>query len=243
MHSTTQTGDDRSRRLQALRSPGLRIAPSILSADFTRLGDQIRQVEAAGVRILHLDVMDGHFVPNLSIGVPVVQSVRKRTDLLLDVHLMITDPLFFAEPFVRAGADLVTFHAEVTPEPIRVIDRLRELGAGAGVSLNPGTSAQALTGYLDKVDMVLVMTVWPGFGGQKFIEPMLEKIRAIATQLRPDQRLQVDGGIHAETIARVTRAGADTFVAGSAVFDAADPGAEAARLQALAEAAAGEGAA
>ncbi len=243
MNSTAQTGDARSQRLRAFQRPGLRIAPSILSADFTRLGEQVRQVEAAGVRVLHLDIMDGHFVPNLSIGVPVVQSVRTCTDLLLDVHLMITDPLFYAEPFVRAGADLVTFHAEVAPEPMRVIDRLRELGAGVGVSLNPGTSAEALAGWLDKVDMVLVMTVWPGFGGQKFIEPMLEKVRAIAAKLRPDQRLQVDGGIHAETIGRVTRAGADTFVAGSAVFDAADPGAEVARLQALAEAAAREGAA
>ena len=242
MHSTNQTSSsNRSQRLDVLRKPGVRIAPSVLSADFARLGEQIRQVEKAGVEILHLDIMDGHFVPNLSIGVPVVQSVRKCTDLFLDVHLMITDPLFYAEPFAKAGADLVTFHTEVAPEPMRIIQRLRELGVGAGVSLNPGTSAEALAGFLGEVDMVLVMTVWPGFGGQKFIEPMLEKIRAIADQLRPDQRLEVDGGIHEETIARVARAGADTFVAGSAVFDAADPAAEVLRLQALARAAGKEG--
>ncbi len=221
--------------------PGARMAPSILSADFARLGEQIRLVEKAGVHMLHMDVMDGHFVPNLSIGVPVVQSVRKCTDLLLDVHVMITDPLFYAEPFAAAGADLITFHIEVTPEPARVIDRLRELGSGVGISLNPGTPVSTITGVVDKVDMVLLMTVWPGFGGQKFIEPMLDKIRAIAGHLRPDQRLEVDGGIHEETIARTARAGADTFVAGSAVFDAADPTAEVIRLQHLAESARKEG--
>src|SRR5512137_462924 len=142
MSSTNQTtGSERSQRLEALRKPGARIAPSVLSADFARLGEQIRQVEKAGAEILHLDIMDGHFVPNLSIGVPVVQSVRKCSDLFLDVHLMVTDPLFYAEPFAKAGADLVTFHTEVAPEPRRVIERLRELGAGVGVSLNPGTSA------------------------------------------------------------------------------------------------------
>lgn len=236
MHSTNQTSTDRSQRLQVLHTPGCRIAPSILSADFTRLGEQIRQVETANPEILHLDVMDGHFVPNLSIGVPVVESVRKCTDLLLDVHLMITDPLFYAEPFAKAGADSITFHVEVTPEPLRVIDRLRELGVGVAVSLNPGTSAEAVAAILDKVDMVLLMTVWPGFGGQKFIEPMLEKIQAIAARLRPDQRLEVDGGISEQTIARAARAGADTFVAGSAVFAAADPAAEVVRLRQLATA-------
>jgi len=241
MTSTSQARTDRSARLQGLREPGSCIAPSILSADFTRLGEQIRQVEKAGARVLHMDVMDGHFVPNLSIGVPVVQSVRKCTDLLLDVHLMITDPLFYAEPFATAGADLITFHIEVTAEPMRVIDRLRQLGAGVGISLNPGTPASAVAAVLDKVDLVLVMTVWPGFGGQKFMEPTLDKIRAIAGQLRPDQRLEVDGGIQGQTIARVAQAGADTFVAGSAVFDAADPTAEVIRLQQLAESARKEG--
>jgi ribulose-phosphate 3-epimerase len=242
MSSTNQTTSrNRSQRLDVLRKPGVRIAPSVLSADFARLGEQIRQVEKAGAQILHLDIMDGHFVPNLSIGVPVVQSVRKCTDLFLDVHLMITDPLFYAEPFARAGADLVTFHIEVAPEPMRIIQRLRELGVGVGVSLNPGTSADTLAAILGEVDMVLVMTVWPGFGGQKFIEPMLEKIRTIAHLLRPDQRLEVDGGIQAETIARAALAGADTFVAGSAVFDAADPAAEVFRLEGLARSSRKEG--
>jgi ribulose-phosphate 3-epimerase len=241
MTSSTQTRTDRSQRLQGLRTPAARMAPSILSADFTRLGEQIRQVEKAGVHVLHMDVMDGHFVPNLSIGVPVVESVRKCTDLLLDVHLMITDPLFYAEPFAAAGADLINFHIEVTPEPMRVIDRLRGLGAGVGITLNPGTPASAIAGVLDRVDMVLVMTVWPGFGGQKFIEPMLDKVREVAGQLRPDQRLEVDGGIHEETIARAARAGADTYVAGSAVFDVADPTAEVIRLRKLAESARKEG--
>jgi ribulose-phosphate 3-epimerase len=241
MDSSSQVSVNRSRRLQGLRRPGVRIAPSILSADFTRLGEQIRLVEKAGTEVLHLDIMDGHFVPNLSIGVPVVQSVRKCTDLLLDVHVMITDPLFYAEPFARAGADLVTFHIEVTADPMPVVARLRDLGVGVGVSVNPGTPPAALASILDKVDLVLVMTVWPGFGGQKFIEPMLEKIRMIRQQLRPDQRLEVDGGIHAETIARAAAAGADTFVAGSAVFDAADPTAEVVRLGALAGAVGKEG--
>ncbi len=241
MHSANQTGSDRSQRLQILRSPGMRIAPSVLSADFTRLGEQIHLVEKARAQVLHMDIMDGHFVPNLSIGVPVVQSVRKCTDLLLDVHVMITDPLFYAEPFAKAGADLITFHIEVTADPMPVITRLRELGVGVGVSVNPGTSADAIAGIIDKVDLVLVMTVWPGFGGQKFIEPMLDKIRQIAAQLRLDQRLEVDGGIHAETIPRAARAGADTFVAGSAVFDSADPTAEVIRLQKLAESAGKEG--
>ncbi len=230
-----------SQRLEVLRAPGVRMVPSILSADFARLGEQIGRVEQAGIEMLHLDIMDGHFVPNLSIGVPVVKSVRTCTDLFLDVHLMITDPLFYAEPFASAGADLITFHTEVTPEPMKVIRRLRDLGVGVGVSLNPGTDAGVLDGILGELDMVLVMTVWPGFGGQKFIEPMLEKIRAVAAKLRPDQRLQVDGGIGVETIGVAARAGADTFVAGSAVFDSQDPAAEVTRLHRLAQEARQEG--
>lgn len=232
----TKDQEQRARRLAELQKPGTRIAPSILSADFFRLGEQIRQVEAAGVQVLHLDVMDGHFVPNLSIGVPVVESIRKHTDLLLDVHVMISDPLFFAEPFAKAGADLITFHIEAASDPMKVVDRLRELGVGVGVSLNPGTPADALRPVFAALDMVLVMTVWPGFGGQKFIEPMLPKIELIAKHLKPGQRLQVDGGIHSQTIERVAKAGADVFVAGSAVFDSADPAAEVARLQQLAQA-------
>lgn len=235
------SAEHRARRLEGLRGAGVRIAPSILSADFFRLGEQIRQVESAGAQVLHLDIMDGHFVPNLSIGVPVVESIRQHTDLLLDVHLMISDPLFYAEPFAKAGADLITFHIEATAEPMKVIGRLRELGVGVGVSLNPGTPAEALRPVFASLDMVLVMTVWPGFGGQKFIEPMLDRINVIARHLKPNQRLEVDGGIHDETIGRVAKAGADTFVAGSAVFDSADPAAEFVRLHRLAQEASQEG--
>ena len=231
----------RARRLQDLCAPGIRIAPSILSADFFRLGEEIRQVESAGACVLHLDVMDGHFVPNLSIGVPVVEKIRRHTDMLLDVHLMISDPLFFAEPFAKAGADIITFHIEATPEPMKVVDRLRELGTGVGVSLNPGTPPDALRSVFAVADLILVMTVWPGFGGQKFIEPMLDKIALIARHLKPAQRLQVDGGIQGETIQRVAKAGADTFVAGSAIFDASDPVAEVKRLHHLAASAGREG--
>lgn len=242
MESKQQAHVERRRqRLEGLAAPGVRMAPSILSADFFRLGEQIRQVESAGAQVLHLDVMDGHFVPNLSIGVPVVESVRQHTDLLLDVHLMISDPLFYAEPFAKAGADIITFHIEATPEPMKVIDRLRELGVGVGVSLNPGTPGDALRPVLAALDMVLVMTVWPGFGGQKFIEPMLEKVSLLARYLKPHQRLEVDGGIHNQTIARVAKAGADVFVAGSAVFDAEDPAGEVKRLQQLAHEAGRDG--
>lgn len=232
---------ERAKRLQDLQVPAVRIAPSILSADFFRLGECIRQVESAGVQVLHMDVMDGHFVPNLSVGVPVVESVRRHTNLLLDVHVMISDPLFFAEPFAKAGADLITFHIEATPEPMKVVERLRELGVGVGVSLNPGTPADALRPVFAAVDLILVMTVWPGFGGQKFIEPMLPKIDLIAKHLKPNQRLQVDGGISADTIERVTRAGADTFVAGSAIFDSPDPAAQVRQLHERAAAVVGKG--
>ncbi len=237
----TDTVKQRAQRLADFRRPGVRMAPSILSADFFRLGEQIRQVESAGVQVLHLDVMDGHFVPNLSIGVPVVESVRQHTDLLLDTHLMISDPLFYAEPFAKAGADSITFHIEVTPEPMKVIDRLRELGVGVGVCVNPGTPVDALLPVLPVLDMVLVMTVWPGFGGQKFIEPVVTKIEQIAERLKPTQRLEVDGGIHAETIAQAAKAGADVFVAGSAVFDSDDPATQVKHLEALAAAATGKG--
>jgi len=206
-----------------LAEPRVRVAPSILSADFARLVDDVRRVEQAGIEMLHLDIMDGHFVPNLSFGVPVVEKLRLVTDLFFDVHLMITDPAKYAEPFVKAGADLVTFHIEVAPQPAGLIERIRALGARVGVTLNPGTEVAALEPALADVDLVLVMSVWPGFGGQEFIESSVDKLKAIRPRLRPDQRLEIDGGIGPDTVTKAVRGGADTLVAGSAVFGQPEP--------------------
>lgn len=203
----------------------LRVAPSLLAADFARLAEQIAAVQAAGAEVLHLDIMDGHFVPNLSFGVPVVEKIRPVTNMLLDAHLMISDPLTYAEPFVKAGSDHVTFHIEPVPDPRPVIDKIRGLGASVGICLNPDTPASAIDSILDRVDLVLVMSVWPGFGGQTFLEKVLPKCRQLRDRLRPDQRLQIDGGLATDTIARAVRAGCDTIVAGSAIFAQPDPAA------------------
>jgi ribulose-phosphate 3-epimerase len=211
----------------------IQIAPSILSADFGRLADQIAAVTPAA-DLLHLDIMDGHFVPNLSIGVPVVESVRDYTDLPLDVHLMITDPGKYAPAFVDAGADGITFHIEVAPDPQPLIQQLRDLDVEVGIALNPGTPAEAVLPFIDLVDLVLVMTVWPGFGGQAFMAECLPKIETLAQQMTTSQALQVDGGIGPDTAPRVTRAGANVLVAGSAIFAQADPAAAARHLRAAA---------
>ena len=216
----------------------IRIAPSVLAADFARLEAEIRRVERGGADVLHLDIMDGHFVPNLSFGVPVVASIAKTTELFLDTHLMIEEPGKYAEPFVRAGAGGITFHIEVVDKPEQMIRQLRDLGVKVGVSINPGTPVSSLDAILNDVDLVLVMTVWPGFGGQSFIADCVPKIRELSQRLRSEQWLEVDGGINRETAAIAAAAGADTLVAGSAVFGASDPVGEIDELRKRAERAA-----
>ena len=199
----------------------VKIAPSILSSDFSRLGEEIKAVENAGADFIHLDVMDGHFVPNLTIGPGIVSAVKGVTSLPLDVHLMITNPELFLEEFIEAGADYLTVHVEVQPHLHRTVSRIRELGARAGVSLNPSTPAAALQEIVPIVDLVLVMSVNPGFGGQTFIPSSLEKIRTIRGMIDRhggSALLEVDGGIKADNAGPVRDAGADVLVSGSGVF-------------------------
>jgi ribulose-phosphate 3-epimerase len=205
------------------RSPRpVRIAPSILSADFARLGEEVRAVEAAGADWIHVDVMDGRFVPNLTIGPPVVAALRKVTKLPLDVHLMIVEPEKYLDAFAEAGADGMTVHVEACPHLHRTLQHIRHLKRKAGVVLNPHTSEDTLRYVMDQADLVLVMSVNPGFGGQSFIEGMLPKIERIRAMIDRTGRaidLEVDGGIKPGTASRVCAAGADVLVAGSAVFD------------------------
>ena len=201
---------------------GVVVAPSLLACDFARAGEQINQVIAAGAQVLHVDIMDGHFVPNLSMGPGFVKSIRKFTSHPLDVHIMVSDPAYYIERFAEAGADSITFHVEATAEPAKLVDRLHELGLGAGITLRPPTPASSLRDVIAKVDMVLVMTVEPGYGGQKFMEPMLDKIAEIRSQLGSHQRLEVDGGINPQTAALCAARGADTFVAGENIFGSGD---------------------
>ena len=207
----------------------IRIAPSILSADFARLADDIAKVEPF-TDLLHLDVMDGHFVPNITFGPPLVKCVRKVTKLFLAVHLMIEEPGRYIEPFVKTGADNITFHIEVTEHPGAIVRMIKELGAQASVSLKPDTSAEELEPIIDIVDMVLIMTVMPGFGGQEFRRDMLPKIEQIR-QRREDLCIQVDGGINEKTIVEVVKAGATNIDAGTAVFGDTDPGEATKRLK------------
>ncbi len=199
------------------------IAPSLLAADFAHLADEIRVVESARADLLHLDIMDGHFVPNLTIGPAVVKSIRPMTKLPFDAHLMITDPLKYAPSFAQAGADNITFHAECASDMAATARQIRSLGVSVGVSVNPETSAEVIFEVLEEVDLVLVMSVHPGFGGQEFMPEVLEKVKTLRQRMRADQWLQIDGGIDAKTIGEATAAGANCFVAGNAVFRADDP--------------------
>lgn len=211
-----------------------KIAPSILSADFARLGDEVRAVEAAGADYIHIDVMDGSFVPNITIGPLVVEAVRKVTDLPLDVHLMIDDPDRYIGDFAKAGADIIVVHAEATNHLHRTVQLIKSLGKKAGVSLNPATSLHCLDYVLEELDLVLLMTVNPGFGGQSFIDACLPKIHALRGILDKrglETELEVDGGVKTSNIARIAHAGADVFVAGSAVFGSNDYAATIAELK------------
>ena len=200
----------------------IEIVPSILSADFARLADEIAVVASAGVSMVHLDVMDGHFVPNITIGPPVIAKLRKCSNLVFDTHLMISEPGKYAEHFVEAGADHITFHIEVADEPQRLIDKLHKLGCSAGICLNPETPVEAIEGVGPLCDMVLVMTVRPGFGGQEFMTEAAKKIGRVREILGPDIRIEVDGGIDAQTTPIVVSYGADTLVAGNAIFAKTD---------------------
>ncbi|MBR1456808.1 MAG: ribulose-phosphate 3-epimerase [Oscillospiraceae bacterium] len=205
----------------------IKIAPSILSADFARLGEEIEEIRLGGADYVHFDVMDGEFVPNISMGVPVLKSLRKATDMFLDVHLMIDRPVRYVDAFCAAGADLLTFHVEADDEEkiLAAIERTKALGKKAGVTLKPGTPIEAMLPFLPLVDLVLVMTVEPGFGGQSFMHDQLAKIRALRALLdetNPDCELEVDGGVDAQTAALCKEAGANVLVAGSAVFGKAD---------------------
>ncbi len=213
-----------------------KIAPSILSADFSRLGDEIRAVEAAGADYLHVDVMDGRFVPNITIGPLVVEAARRVTGLPLDVHLMIEEPERYVESFAKAGADIIVVHAEACRHLHRVVQQIKGLGTKAGVSLNPATPLCALEYVLEELDLVLLMTVNPGFGGQSFIESGLHKIQQLRGML--DRRgceaeLEIDGGVKPSNVSQIAHAGADVLVAGSAVFGSSDYAATIAEMKRL----------
>ena len=219
------------------------VAPSVLAADFSRLGEQIEGLKKAGCRLLHVDVMDGHFVPNITIGVPVVRSLRQATDLTLDCHLMISEPDRYVEAFAEAGADMISVHQEAAPHLDRTLAAIRDAGAQAGVVLNPATPVNTLSEVLPQVDFVLVMSVNPGFGGQKFIPSALrklEQLRSRRAELGAGFRLEVDGGIGVENIGEAVKAGADIVVAGTSIFHAADPSERFTELQRVASLAVAE---
>jgi ribulose-phosphate 3-epimerase len=200
-----------------MSKPALKIAPSLLSCDFARIGEEVRAIEAAGADLLHVDVMDAHFVPNLTIGPPVVAAIKKVATKPLDCHLMMTDPQRYVAEFARAGAGYITIHVESNAPIGETLEQIRKLGVKPGLVVNPDTSVEAVKPWLDKIDMLLVMSVWPGFGGQKFIAKVLDTVRA-ARKLAPKLDIEIDGGINAETIKQAVDAGANVIVAGSYVF-------------------------
>ncbi len=217
----------------SLRPASPLLCPSLLSADFTRLGEELRMIEAAGAQVVHVDVMDGRFVPNITIGLPVVESLRKATALPLDCHLMIVEPLRYAADFVKAGADWVSIHQEADPHLHRTLDAIRKAGGKAGVVLNPGTPVDTLVDLVGDFDFVLLMSVNPGFGGQSFIPRVLDKVKRLDA-LRTDRGIpffiEVDGGVGMKNAADLIRAGADALVAGNAFFKAEEPKAAASAL-------------
>lgn len=214
-----------------MRRP-LRIAPSILSADFSKLGEEVRAIEAGGADLVHIDVMDGHFVPNISFGTPIMQSIRGLTKLPFDVHLMIAPADLYLESFARAGADSITVHAEAGLHLDRSLQAIRAMGKRVGVALNPATSAEAIAHVLERIDLVLVMTVNPGFGGQSFIPAMLPKISEIREMIRGRNiDIAVDGGINQETAPLAARAGANVLIAGASVFKDSEYAANIAKIR------------